>query len=345
MCSDRAGKSYSCSEIRQVLRVYFFREMSGVPNANRYIYSKQTGRLEKPVMKPPRVIVGSGKKTRFVAQDRDVQFMADLEALLLCPKDAIWASTSVSRPLASYLFPSVSILKPRSKRKTWWQSTDTGRGEFKTPSDARSMSIYLKAEYLMLALREIGPLHAFTLNLRPDIAAMACADPSTRDFLRRRLTHHLETILARAVDFFFVIEQAAHRRVHIHGCLGISAEEAKAARLALRKAGGEWEVARQHQSHTEEDPDAKWNSYVTKECAFSSKWMRALCEADKFGPKIIFKGPALFVSRSLGAKAQALYETHRDLVLSASKAKHPVLIDSRKARAEAKISFFESLGY
>src|SRR6185437_14166112 len=183
-------------------------------------------------------------KTRFIAQDRDALFMTDLEALLTHPDDAIWVSTSVSRPLASHLFPSLTHLKKRSKRPTWWQSIDTSRREFKTPSDARSMSVYLKAEYLMLALREIGPVHAFTLNLRPDIAAMACADPSTRDFLRRRLAHHLETLLGRAVDFFFVIEQAAHRRIHLHGCLGVSAEEAKTARLALRKAGGGWKVAR-----------------------------------------------------------------------------------------------------
>lgn len=295
-------------------------------------------------MKPPLEIVRSGKNTRVVAQDRDAQFMTDLEALLLCPTDPIWESTSVSKHLASYLFPSVSTVKPRSKRQTWWQSIDKSRREFNTPSDARSMSVYLKAEYLMLALREIGPVHSFTLNLHPDIAALACADPSTRDFLRRRLNHHLEALLGRAVDFFFVIEQAAHRRVHLHGCLGISAREAKAARLALRKAGGEWEVARQHQSHTEEDPDAKWNSYITKNCVFSTKWMRALCEAGKSGPTIKFNGPANFSSRSVGSKAQKLYETHRCLVLFALKAKHPVIIEARKAQAEARTAFFESLG-
>jgi len=293
---------------------------------------------------PPRPVVKSGKKTRFVAQDRDAQFMTDLEALLLCPDDAIWALTSVSRSLASYLFPSLSSLKARSKRRTWWQLADSGRREFKAPSDARSMSVYLKAEYLMLALREIGPVHSFTLNLHPEIATMACAEPSTRDFLRRRLNHHLEAILGRTVDFFFVIEQAAHRRIHLHGCLGISIGEAKAARLALRRAGGEWEVARQHQSHTDGEPDAKWNSYITKECAFSTKFFRALCEAHKSGPTIKFNGPALFASRSLGLKAQELYECHRSLVLSALKAKHPVLINSRKMQAEAKTALLESLG-
>ena len=58
-------------------------------------------------MTPPRIVVRSGKKTRFIAQDRDALFMTDLEALLTHPDDAIWVSTLVSRPLASHLFPSV----------------------------------------------------------------------------------------------------------------------------------------------------------------------------------------------------------------------------------------------
>ena len=89
----------------------------------------------------------------------------------------------------------------------------------------------------------------------------------------------------------------------------------------------------------------KWNSYITKECVYSTKWMRTLCESHKSGAKIIFKGPALFVSRSLGAKATELYEAHRDLVLTALKTNHPVLIESRKARDETKNAFFELLGY
>jgi hypothetical protein len=196
----------------------------------------------------------------------------------------------------------------------------------------------------MLALREIGPVHAFTLNLRPEIAIKACADPSTRDFLRRRLNYQLETILGRKVDLFFVIEQADHRRVHLHGCLGISAQEAEAARIALRKAGGEWEVARQYQSHTEEEPDAKWNSYITKDCVFSTKFARALCEGHKSGPTIKFNGPALFVPQSLGTKAHALYQAHRSLVISALKVRHPAVIQARRQRAAAVIAFLESPG-
>ena len=143
----------------------------------------------------------------------------------------------------------------------------------------------------------------------------------------------------------FIIEQAEHRRVHLHGCFGISSGEAEAARLGLWRAGGEWEDARQFQSQTEEDPDAKWNSYITKNCVYSTKWMRALCETHKSGPTLKFNGPANFASRSLGAKANELYEAHRALVLSALKAKHPAIIESRKAQADAKIAFFESLGY
>ena len=324
--------------------MYFFSNMFAVPCAYRYIDFKQTERLEKHFVKPPRKVDRSGKKTRFVATSRDAQFMRDLQALLIHPDEASWKATSVSKTLASTMFPLVSSLKLRSKRRTWWELAAPGRRNHRTPADPRDISVYLRAEYLMLALREIGPVHAFTLNLRPEIAIKACADPSTRDFLRRRLNHHLEAVLGRTVDFFFVIEQAAHRRVHLHGCLGISSQEAKAARLALRRAGGEWPVARQHQSHTEEEPDAKWNSYITKDCVFSTKFARALCEGHKSGPTIKFNGPALFVPQSLGTKAHALYQAHRSLVISALKVRHPAVIQARRQRAAAVIAFLESPG-
>ena len=295
-------------------------------------------------MKPPRKVDRSGKKTRFVAAYRDAQFMCDFQALLIHHDDTSWRATSVSKTLASTMFPAVSPLKLRSKRRTWWELAGPGHRNHRTPADPRDISVYLRAEYLMLALREIGPVHAFTLNLRPEIAIKACADPSTRDFLRRRLNYQLETILGRKVDLFFVIEQADHRRVHLHGCLGISAQEAEAARLALRKAGGEWPVARQHQTHTEEEPDAKWNSYITKDCVFSTKFARALCEAHKSGPTIKFNGPALFVPQSLGTKAHALYQAHRSLVISALKVRHPAVIEARRQRAAAVIAFLESPG-
>ena len=295
-------------------------------------------------MKPPRKVDRSGKKTRFVAAYRDAQFMCDFQALLIHHDDTSWRATSVSKTLASTMFPLVSSLKLRSKRRTWWELAAPGRRNHRTPADPRDISVYLRAEYLMLALREIGPVHAFTLNLRPEIAIKACADPSTRDFLRRRLNYQLETILGRKVDLFFVIEQADHRRVHLHGCLGISAQEAEAARLALRKAGGEWLVARQHQSHTEEEPDTKWNSYITKDCVFSTKFARALCEGHKSGPTIKFNGPALFVPQSLGTKAHALYQAHRNLVISALKVRHPAVIEARRQRAAAVIAFLESPG-
>jgi hypothetical protein len=295
-------------------------------------------------VKPPRKVDRSGKKTRFVAQDRDAQFMTDLEALLLCPTDPIWASTSVSRPLASYLFPSVSTIKPRSKRRTWWQLMDTSR-RFKAPPDARSMSVYLKAEYLMLALRERGPIHSFTLNLGQDIEALACEDRRSGDFLRRRIQHHLKALLGRTVEFFFVIEEADFRRVHLHGCLGISALEAKTARLALRKAGGEWEVARQRQSHTEAEPDSKWNSYITLDCYRTTEFMRALAlKCPNPRPMTKFNGPPLFATRFLAKKSVDLYKSHRRLVLSALTVRHPAIIEERRKRAAAVIAFLESPG-
>jgi hypothetical protein len=285
-----------------------------------------------------------GKKTRFVALSRDAQFMCDFQVLLSCPDDTGWKTASVSKTLASTMFPAMSPLKQRSKRSTWWELTGPGPRNHRTPADPRDISVYLRAEYLMLALRDSGPVHSFTLNLRPDVEEMACAAPSTRDFLRRRLSYQLEAILGRKVDFFFVIEQATRRRVHLHGCLGVSSQDAEVARLALRKAGGEWPVVRQHQSHTEDEPDAKWNSYITKDCVFSTKFARAWCESDKSGPKIKFSGPALYVPQSLGMRAHDLYQSHRRLVLSALKVPHPAITEGRRQRAAAVIAFLGSSG-
>jgi hypothetical protein len=325
--------------------MYLISKIPAVALADHHIDFKQAESSEKHFVKPSLEVDRSGKITRCVSPSRDAQFMREFQALLVHADEAVWKGTSVSKTLATAMFPEMSPFKLRSKRMTWWELAGPGPRNYRTPSDARDISVYLSAEYLMLALREIGPLHSFTLNLRPDIAAVACADPSARDFLRRRLSYHLEAILGRPVEFFFVIEQADLRRVHLHGCFGVSSVEAKAARRALRMAGGEWFVARQHQSHTDEDPDAKWNSYITKDCVYSTKWMRALCEKHKSGPTIQFNGPANFASRSLAAKANELYEAHRALVLSALKSKHPAIIQSRKERAEAKIAFFEALGY
>jgi hypothetical protein len=323
--------------------MYFFSNMFAVPCAYRYIDFKQTERLEKHFVKPPRKVDRSGKKTRFVATYRDAQFMHDLQALLIHPDEASWKATSVSKTLVSTMFPAVSPLKRRSKRRTWWELQGPGHRKHRTPADPRDISVYLRAEYLMLALRELGPVHSFTLDFRQDIEALACEDPSTGDFLRRRIQNHFQALLGRTVDFFFVIEQADFRRVHLHGCLGISAQEAEAARLALRKAGGEWEAVRQFQSDTDEEPDSKWNSYITMECYRTTKFMRALAlKCPNPRPMTKFNGAPLFATRFLTKRSVDLYQSHRSLVLSALKDRHPAIIEERRQRAAAVIAFLES---
>ena len=249
----------------------------------------------------------------------------------------------VSKTLASTMFPAVSSLKLRSKRRTWWELSVPGPRKHRTPADPRDISMYLEAEYLTLALRERGPVHSFTLNLRRDIEALACDNRSTGDFLRRRIHYHLQAHLGRTVDVFFVIEEADLRRVHLHGCLGISAQEAETARLALRKAGGEWKAVRQRQSHTEEEPDSKWNSYITMESYRTSEFVRALAmKCSNPRPMTKFNGPPLFATRLLAKRASDLYRDHRQLVLSARNLRHPAIIEEHKRRAAAVIAFLES---
>jgi hypothetical protein len=294
-------------------------------------------------VKPPRKVDRSGKKTRFVAAYRDAQFMCDFQALLIHHDDTSWKATSVSKTLASTMFPAVSSLKQRTKRRTWWELSAPGPRKHRTPADPRDISMYLEAEYLTLALRELGPVHSFTLNLRQNIEALACKDPSAVDYLRRRIHYHLEAALGRAVHVFFFSEETDFRRLHVHGCFGISAQEAKRARLALRKAGGEWKAARQHQSHTEEEPDSKWNSYITKECYRTSEFVRALAmKCSNPRPMTKFNGPPLFATRLLAKRASDLYRDHRQLVLSARNLRHPAVIEEHKRRAAAVIAFLES---
>jgi hypothetical protein len=58
---------------------------------------------------------------------------------------------------------------------------------------------------------------------------------------------------------------ADNRRLHIHGELQINANQAEAARKALRLAAGEWDTVRQHQAHTKIEPSVVWSNYCAKD--------------------------------------------------------------------------------
>jgi hypothetical protein len=284
----------------------------------------------------------SGKVSRSVRIPRDAQFMRDLLALLEYSDDAGWPRTSVNRTLASSMFPTLSPLTRRSKRKAWWELPWPSPRVYRIPSEVRSWSLYLEAEYLLLALRALGPVHTFTLNLRRDVESLACEKPNTADFLRRRIERQLSALLGRQVEFFFTLEEEPPRRVHLHGAIGVSVEEVEAARLALRKAGGEWKRNRQRQTKTEVDPDSTWNSYITKDCWRTTPFVRALAlRSPNPRPMTKFNGPPLFATRIAARKDRELYEDHRRIVLSAIRARHPAIIAGRKRWNDALAASLE----
>jgi hypothetical protein len=66
----------------------------------------------------------------------------------------------------------------------------------------------LKAEYCHRALREFGPVHAFTLNLRPDIEDKARAKANPCTWLRDRIEAALRKALGRSVPMLLAFEEA-----------------------------------------------------------------------------------------------------------------------------------------
>ena len=74
------------------------------------------------------------------------------------------------------------------------------------------------------------------------------------------------------------MEEGEQHRLHFHGEIQCSADEAKNVRKALRLAGGEWNEALQHQTKTEADPDRGWASYIADDI-WRVRFTRCFCHA------------------------------------------------------------------
>ena len=209
-------------------------------------------------------------------------------------------------------------MRVRSKVAPWWHGRYFNEPvrRHRYPAQWRDTSDILRCHYAHEAILRLGQVHTFTLNLRPDMEAKARAKSNPIAWLQKRIDRELSNALNRPVQFILTIEEDDKRRLHCHGEFQVNQEEVKAARAALRKAGGAWKTARQHQTKTEPDPDDGWTGYISKDFWMTTPMMRRLMAPYKTKYKVTFPGCPLSVTANLNAEAKLLYEKHRALVIN-----------------------------
>jgi len=178
----------------------------------------------------------------------------------------------------------------------------------RTPAEWRDLSVMFKAIYWHHAAASLGTVHAFTLNLRPDVEVLIRKRPSAANEMLRRISRELaKTFPGHESAFWFALETTDHRRLHLHG--EIVTDDPELARKALRLAGGEWEETRQHQAHTRAEPDEGWVSYALTLFGLHRKH-RLLASRG-------FNGNPFACTRNLTRLAETLYSADRAEVLLA----------------------------
>jgi hypothetical protein len=268
--------------------------------------------------------------------------MRDLEAFIPHSDCSLLGSTSVCNALP--LSPSISsassyprdleklaILAPiiatpslsgasgrvRSKVVPWWHSRYLNEPvrRHRHPAQWRDTSDILRCQYAHEAILRLGRVHTFTLRLRDDMEARARAQSNPIAWLQKRIDRELSNALNRPVQFILTIEEDDKRGLHCHGEFQVDQQEVKAAREALRKAGGAWKTTRQHQAKTEPDPDDGWTGYISKDFWMTTPMIRQLMAPFKTKYKVTFRGSPLSITAILNSQAKKLYEQHRALVV------------------------------
>ena len=165
------------------------------------------------------------------------------------------------------------------------------------------------------AMATLGEVHAFTLNLAPKAEAALKTKKSAASALLTSISRHLKRELKRPVAVMLALEEAPRRRrLHLHGELQITADEAARARKALRRAVGEWEGARQHQAKTVPAPDLGWIAYTAKDRHRLEKGGAY----DRYIGRSI-SGSHIAASIQVKTKAKALYNEWRDAYIAQSR--------------------------
>ena len=287
------------------------------------------------------------KKKRSASAYRDARFMRDLEGFLAAQSTLLPARASVCNALDSITAPTSSMQEPhkggetrattptphlpstiavpsrsgapgrvRSKFVPWWRGMYLNEPlrRHRVPARWRDTSDILRCHYAHEAILRLGPVHTFTVRLRDDREAKARAQSSPISWLQKRIDRELSNALNRPVQFILTVEEEKGR-LHCHGEFQVNQVEVTAARAGLRKAGGAWKKARQHQTKTEPNPDDGWTGYISKGFWMTTPTMRRLMAPFRTKYRVTFRGSPLSVTADLNAQAKTLYEEHRALLI------------------------------
>jgi hypothetical protein len=210
------------------------------------------------------------KQNRSVSRYRDAKTMRELRDLF---KSRDFSGDDTS--LVSYL---QSLFTPPSKRfykrdpstfKPWWDEwwhpdLPKPARQYRKPAQWRDISDHLKVTLRHVALKTFGPVMAVTLNLSPEMEALARSQTYPLGWLHRRVSHHLNEALQRSVQFHVVMEEAGNdHRLHLHMEIQASFADRRRVREALRKIGGAWNADAPHrQFRTRLQPDIGRANYL-----------------------------------------------------------------------------------
>jgi hypothetical protein len=200
------------------------------------------------------------------------------------------------------------------------------------------------------ALRQSGPVHFFSARLRDDTEEKARTKKNPLKWLRKRVLAELKKFLGRKVKGVFTLEDDEHHRIHLHGELQFSAEEAEVARKAIRRACGEWPVEgdrprgcpawvpnmpRQHQVQTQFEPDHGCSCYMAKDFWRARPLMRKmLAGSHLFG--LSFDCKRLSVTEEVRERAETLYNQWRAKVIAERRKSKRAARKARKRLALGK---------
>lgn len=189
------------------------------------------------------------------------------------------------------------------------------------PAQWRSTSDETRLEWFHHAISSAGAVHSFSLNLNDETEHRFKREPDAAGWMADRIAKSFKATFGRQVQFWFAVEVSDGGRVHLHGELSVSASDAKRARAALRKAGGEWSSNRRWQANTRAAPTRVPAFYAAKNAIYRRPWKRF--PTAKRPP---FSGGWIFATNLIRRRACDLYEARRLLVkelLKALKARKP----------------------
>lgn len=180
----------------------------------------------------------------------------------------------------------------------------------RTPSPWHEITEGELLDWLYAGANALGTLCDFSLNLNPDVASKALAQPSALDWLRRRVAHHLKREFVRTLPFVVVIEETQDGRPHLHGLLTLPTDKRTLARArrALRRAGG---GGMQKMAQVRPGPDAGWAAYIGKDARLARPGLRALRDQSRVLRSLNYQGKAISYSQDVGREARRLYEDWR----------------------------------